>query len=116
MKELVVIIRPEHLETLKSILDDNGCGGMTVTTAMGCGTQKGTTADLVSEVRGFKMSVNLLPKMQASVVVKDEDVDAILLAIRERIADGRVGDGKVFVKDIVDAMRIRTGERGEAAL
>ena len=116
MKELVLIIRPEHLETLKAILDEVHCGGMTVASAMGCGTQKGSANESVNEVRGFKMSINLLPKMQASVVVRDADVEPILTAVRERMADGRVGDGKVFIRDVADAMRIRTGERCDAAL
>ena len=88
MKELVLIIRPEHLETLKAILDEVHCGGMTVASAMGCGTQKGSANESVNEVRGFKMSINLLPKMQASVVVRDADVEPILTAVRARCSSG----------------------------
>ena len=107
MKELVLIIRPEMLESLKAILDEVHCGGMTVSSVMGCG---------VNEIRGFKININLLPKIQASVVVRDQDVETIISAVRERMADGRVGDGKIFIRDIADAVRIRTGERGNAAL
>ena len=83
---------------------------------MGCGTQKGASTDGVNEIRGFKININLLPKIQASVVVRDQDVETIISAVRERMADGRVGDGKIFIRDIADAVRIRTGERGNAAL
>ena len=83
---------------------------------MGCGTQKGASIDGVNEIRGFKININLLPKIQASVVVRDQDVETIISAVRERMADGRVGDGKIFIRDIADAVRIRTGERGNAAL
>lgn len=117
MKELVLIIRPEMLEELKQILDKVHSGGMTVMSVMGCGTQKGFASDKgVNEIRGFKMNINLLPKIQASVVVKDEDVEAIIADVREHMADGRVGDGKIFIRDIDDAVRIRTGERGTEAL
>ncbi len=116
MKELVLIIRPEMLESLKTILDEVHCGGMTVSSVMGCGAQKGVSGDGVNEIRGFKLNINLLPKIQASVVVRDEDVESIIGAVRERMADGRVGDGKIFIKDVADAVRIRTGERGNAAL
>lgn len=117
MKELVLIIRPEMLESLKSILDEVHCGGMTVSSVMGCGAQKGSTSsDSVNQIRGFKVNINLLPKIQASVVVRNEDVETIISAVRERMADGRVGDGKIFIKDVSDAVRIRTGERGDTAL
>ena len=116
MKELVLIIRPEMLESLKAILDEVHCGGMTVSSVMGCGTQKGATGDGVNEIRGFKVNINLLPKIQASVVVRDQDVETIISAVRERMADGRVGDGKIFIREIADAVRIRTGERGISAL
>ena len=116
MKELVLIIRPEMLESLKAILDEVHCGGMTVSSVMGCGTQTGAATDGVHESRGVKININLLPKIQASVVVRDQDVETIISAVRERMADGRVGDGKIFIRDIADAVRIRTGERGNAAL
>ena len=116
MKELVLIIRPEMLESLKSILDEVHCGGMTVSSVMGCGTQKGASTDGVNEIRGFKVNINLLPKIQASIVVRDEDVEPIIADVREHMADGRVGDGKIFIRDMADAVRIRTGERGVEAL
>ena len=116
MKELVLIIRPEMLESLKAILDDVHCGGMTVSSVMGCGTQRGAATDAVNQIRGFKVNINLLPKIQASVVVPNDRVEDIIASVRERMADGRVGDGKIFIKDVADAVRIRTGERGDVAL
>lgn len=104
------------LEELKKILDDVHCGGMTVSSVMGCGTQKGLSEDGVNEIRGFKMNINLLPKIQADVVLADEDVEPVIASVRERMASGHVGDGKIFIRDVRDAVRIRTGERGNEAL
>ena len=116
MKELVLIIRPEMLESLKAILDEVHCGGMTVSSVMGCGTQKGASTDGVNEIRGFKININLLPKIQAIVVVRDQDVETIISAVRERMADGRVGDGKIFIYDVENVIKVRTGEEGYGAL
>lgn len=117
MKELIIITRPENLENIKSILDDINCGGMTLSTAMGCGTQKGIAEDdAVHELKGFKTKINLLPKIKIEVVVDDKDVEEIIAAVREKCATGRVGDGKIFIRDMEDAIRIRTGERGTKAL
>ena len=115
MKEIVMIIRPEKLEDVKSILDSIHCGGMTISTVMGCGTQKGSTAG-VNEIKGFKTTINLLPKIRVEVVVEDKLVDKIILAVREKLATDHVGDGKVFIRNIEEVVRIRTGERGEKAL
>lgn len=118
MKELVMIIRPEKLEDIKQILDDIRCGGMTLSTVMGCGTQKGldTDANAINEIRGFKTTINLLPKIRVEVVVDDKYVEKIISAVREKCASDHVGDGKIFIRDIEDAIRIRTGERGLKAL
>lgn len=116
MKELVLIIRPESLEQLKQILDEVHCGGMTVTNAMGCGTQKGFSDVGSDAIRGLKININLLPKVQVSIVVPDEKVEQIIDEARARMTHGQIGDGKVFIKDVVDAVRLRTGERGDAAL
>jgi len=81
---------------------------------MGCGAQRG---DVVGEYKGLKIpGMNLLPKIMAIVVVKDEDVDDILNIVHENIATGHYGDGKVFVSTVEEVMRIRTGERGKKAL
>jgi nitrogen regulatory protein P-II 1 len=116
MKELVLIIRPEMLEELKEILDEVHCGGMTISSVMGCGTQKGVVENKVNQIRGFKININLLPKICAQVVVEDDVVERIISSVRERVASDRVGDGKIFIRSIEDAVRIRTGERGSKAL
>lgn len=116
MKELVIIIRPEKLETVKAILDDEGCGGMSISNIMGCGTQKGFSEETINTIKGFKTNINLLPKIRVEVVVPDKKVDNIITEIRDKVPSGHVGDGKVFIRDIEDAVRIRTGERGNKAL
>ena len=116
MKELVMIIRPEKLETVKSILDEYHCGGMTISSVMGCGTQKGSLEEVVNEIKGLKTTINLLPKIRIEAVVADEQVEEIITQIREKVATGLVGDGKIFIRNIEDAVRIRTGERGNKAL
>lgn len=115
MKEIAMIIRPEKLEDVKQILDDIKCGGMTISTVMGCGTQKGF-AEGVNEIKGFKVNINLLPKIRVEVVIEDKDVEPLILAVREKLATAHVGDGKIFIRSIEDVVRIRTGERGPKAL
>ena len=115
MKELEMIIRPEKLEDVKGILDEINCGGMTISTVMGCGTQKGSVAG-VNEIKGFKTTINLLPKIRVNVVVEDKNVEPIIMKIREKLATDHVGDGKIFIRNIEEAIRIRTGERGNKAL
>lgn len=118
MKELNLIIRPEKLETLKSILDASDCGGMTIFSVMGCGAQRGVSEEdtSVHELRGFKTTINLLPKIEVDVVVPDEKVDEIIAEVRDKLSSDHVGDGKIFVRTIDAAIRIRTGERDEKAL
>lgn len=109
MKKLEIIIRPESLEDVKEILSNHGCTGMTVFSAMGCGIQKG---DRSNEYKDNYTSLNLLPKIQVNAVIVADALEGVLKAIREKVSKCRVGDGKVFVYDVCDAMRIRTGERG----
>ncbi|MDD3218911.1 MAG: P-II family nitrogen regulator [Lachnospiraceae bacterium] len=117
MKEMVMIIRPEQLETLKGILDKLGCGGMTISSVMGCGAQKGTVQETgVTEIKGFKTTINLLPKIRVEAVVDDKIVDSVIAEVRDKMATDHVGDGKIFIRNIEDAIRIRTGERGKKAL
>lgn len=116
MKEVVIIIRPEKLEQVKEILDEVHCGGMTISSVMGCGTQKGATYATVNTIKGFKTTINLLPKIKVEAVMDEFVVDKVIAAMRERIVTGNVGDGKVFIKNIEDAVRLRTGERGSKAL
>ena len=112
MKKLEIIVRPDKLEALKKVLDDHGCGGMTVVAVMGCGMQKGNVSD-VTELKGMKVNINLLPKIQVNAVINDGNLEEILLDIKEKISTGNVGDGKVFIYEVLDAMRIRSGERGK---
>ena len=88
MKELVMIIRPEKLEAMKAIIDEVNCGGMTISTVMGCGSQKGS----------------------------DKEVEPLILKVREKCATDHVGDGKIFIRNVEDVVRIRTGERGSKAI
>ena len=116
MKELNIFIRPEKLEDVKAVLDEVHCGGMTLSTAMGCGTQKGVSEETVNEIKGYKTTINLLPKVKVEVVVNDKDVETVIARICEVCATDHVGDGKIFIKNVEDAVRIRTGERGVKAL
>ena len=115
MKKVEFIIRPDILEKLKVILNEYHIGGITVTSAMGWGNQKGSTD--VANYQGIEgANLNLIPKIKAEVVVNDEDVEKILALIYENLSTGTVGDGKVFVSSIDDVMRIRTGQRGKKAI
>ena len=116
MKELIIIIKPEKLETLKTIIDDHKCNGMTISTVMGCGAQKGYVEETSHELRGMTTTINLLPKVQVSVVTTDEKASELITDICEKVSSGKVGDGKIFVRKIEDAIRIRTGERGDKVL
>jgi len=115
MKELLIIIRPEKLETVKSVLDNQGCHGMTILSVMGCGAQKGITEG-TNVIKGMKTNINLLPKIMVLAVLPDDAVSETVLKIEDAIRTGHVGDGKIFIKNIEDAVRMRTGERGDAAL
>lgn len=113
MKELNLIVRAEKLEEIKKILiDEFGCGGMTVSNVLGCGGQKGFAEEYV----GTRTHVNLLPKLDVRVVVRDEDVETIIDKLCEAVRTGHYGDGKIFVREVLDAVRIRTHERGEKAI
>ena len=115
MKKIELIIRPDKLEKLKLILNECNVGGITVTSAMGCGNQKGSTD--VSSYKGIDIvNINLIPKLKAEVVVNDNQVESMLALIHENLSTGCVGDGKVFVSPIEEVMRIRTGQRGKKAI
>lgn len=115
MKKVECIIRPQRLEDVKNALDDIGIYGLTVAEVRGCGQQKGVT----ERYRGIEYTVTLLPKVKLELVVSDEMLDqaveAIIRAARTGEA-GEIGDGKIFVTDVVESVRIRTGERGNQAL
>lgn len=112
MKKLEVIIKSEKLEELKSALNEIGVTGMMLTNIMGYGNQKGYT----QIYRGTKYTVNLLPKVKVETVVKDSVYEEALKKIQETVSTGSIGDGKIFVYDVVEAVRLRTGERGEDAI
>lgn len=113
MKKLELIIRPEKLNELKGILEQYEYSGLTVMSAMGCGDQKGVTNP---EFKKLGLEANLLPKLYVMTVVWDEDLEDILATLVERLSTGSVGDGKIFISDMEDVVRIRTGERGKHIL
>ena len=112
MKKLEIIIKPERLEVLKEILSAEGVSGIMVTNIMGYGNQKGRT----QSYRGVEYGVNMLPKLRVETVVPDEKVAQLMQLIQKNLSTGSIGDGKIFVYHVEDAMRIRTGEMGEAAI
>jgi nitrogen regulatory protein P-II 1 len=112
MKLIVAIIKPFKLEEVKEALAGIGVEGMTVTEVKGFGRQKGHT----EVYRGSEYTVDFLPKVKIEIVVADEIVAKVIAAIVQSAKTGKIGDGKVFVLPLDEAVRIRTGERGEIAL
>ena len=112
MKLIIAIIKPFKLEEVKSALAEIGVEGMTVTEVKGFGRQKGHT----EIYRGSEYTVDFLPKVKIEVVTSDEIVPKAIAAIVKAAKTGKIGDGKVFVLPVEDAIRIRTDERGEAAV
>ena len=112
MKKLEIIIKPEKLEDLKEVLDTEEVNGLNIVNIMGYGNQKG----IVKKYRGAEYRVNLLPKLKVETVVAKENADKLIDKIVKEINTGNIGDGKIFVYDVADAVRIRTGERGKEAL
>jgi nitrogen regulatory protein PII len=112
MVRIEAIIRPSRLDEVKSALDDLGIHGISVTEIKGAGKQKGYT----QHYRGSEYQVNLLPKVQLVVVVPDSEQDKVLEAIEAAAKTGEIGDGKIFVTPVLEAVRIRTGERGDTAV
>lgn len=112
MKKLEIIIRPEKLEDLKSILDGCNANGVMISNIMGYGNQKGYR----QVYRGTEYNVNLLPKIKVETVVKEDTAEKIIAKVIKEINSGNYGDGKIFIYDVEDAIRIRTGERGVDAL
>jgi nitrogen regulatory protein P-II 1 len=112
MKKIEAVIKPFKLDEVKEALQDMGVQGMTVLEAKGYGRQKGHT----ELYRGAEYVVDFLPKMKIEIVVADDQVEAVLEALVNAARTGRIGDGKIFVTDLSDVIRIRTGERGPAAI
>jgi nitrogen regulatory protein P-II 1 len=112
MKRIDAIIRPERLPVVKAALEELGYGGMTIAEVKGHGIQKG----IMEQWRGRPYRVEFLPKLWLLLVVDDEHAEKVIGTIRENAATGEVGDGKIFVSTVDDVIRVRTGERGEAAI
>ena len=112
MKKIEAIIKPFKLDELKEALQDVGIQGITVTEAKGFGRQKGHT----ELYRGAEYVVDFLPKVKLEVVLEDQLVERAVEAIEQAARTGRIGDGKIFVSAIEEAIRIRTGETGAEAV
>ena len=112
MKKIEAIIRHFRLEEVKKALTEHGVTGMTITEVRGFGRQKGHT----EMYRGTEYTVDFLPKIKVEVVVPDDRLQAVIDTIVRSAQTGQVGDGKIFVTDLAEAVRIRTGESGDIAL
>ena len=112
MKKIEAIIKPFKLEEVKDALSDVGVEGMTVTEVKGFGRQKGHT----EIYRGSEYTVDFLPKIKLEIVLADSQVDDAVAAITKAAKTGKIGDGKIFVSSIDEAIRIRTDEKGEHAV
>jgi len=112
MKKIEAIIKPFKLDDVKEALQEIGLSGITVTEARGFGRQKGHT----ELYRGAEYVVDFLPKIKIEIVVEDKMVDRTVDAIVAAARTGKIGDGKIFISPVEDAIRIRTGERGNSAI
>ena len=112
MKKLEIVIRPEKLEALKEALNRMQIKGITIVPVMGCGNQLGWT----ESVRGSEAVLTVLPKIMLILVITDDKLEETIAAIIKITQSGEVGDGKIFISEITDCIRIRTGERGVAAI
>lgn len=107
-----IITRPEKLEELKEAMNKIGVTGMTVTQVYGCGLTKGHT----EVYRGQEYSINLVPKVKIEIVVCEVPVERVLETAKTACRTGKIGDGKIFVYSVANAVRIRTGEEGDIAI
>jgi len=112
MKQITAVIRPSKVDAVKTALVAIDVVGMTINDVRGFGRQKGQ----VERYRGNAFTVDFLPKVRITAVVADDKVEAAITAISEAARTGEIGDGKIFVSAVETAIRIRTGERGDAAL
>lgn len=112
MKKIEAIVKPFKLQEVKEALNELGIQGMTVTEVKGFGRQKGHT----EIYRGSEYTIDFMPKVKIEMVLPDAQVDAAVDAIVKAGKTGKIGDGKVFVTPVTDAVRIRTGERGDEAV
>src|SRR5579862_1243774 len=112
MKRIEAFIRVNKLDEIKQALEDVGVLGMSVEQVRGYGRQLGRT----DKYRGSTYAVNLLPKLKLEIVVKDEHLETAIDVVLAASHTGEIGDGKIFVSEVSDAIRVRTGERGDSAL
>ena len=112
MKKIEAVIKPFKLDEVKDALQELGLHGMTVIEAKGLGRQRGHT----ELYRGAEYVVDFLPKLKIEIIVPDGLVEEAVKAITETARTGKIGDGKIFLSDVSDVVRIRTGERGETAV
>ncbi|EKX90315.1 P-II family nitrogen regulator [Corynebacterium durum] len=112
MKLITAVIKPFTLEDVKQSLEQVGVYGMTVTEIQGFGQQKGHT----EVYRGAEYAVDFVPKVKVEIVVSNEQLDEVVAAIVDTARTGKIGDGKVWVMDVEELVRVRTGERGNDAL
>ena len=112
VKLVTAYLRSNKLEEAKAALEDVGIVGLSMETVRGYGRQMGRT----DKYRGSTYAVNLLPKIKLEIVLKDEDLELAIEALTSVARSGEIGDGKIFVSDVLEAVRIRTGERGDAAI
>ena len=112
MKKVEAVIRPHLLDAVRNALHEVNVTGMTISEVQGYGRQKGHT----ETYRGTEYQIEFIPKIKIEVVVSEEIEDSVVEAIMKTARTGKFGDGKIFVFELDDAIRIRTGERGEAAL
>ena len=112
MKQITAVIRPSKVDAVKTALVAIDVVGMTINDVRGFGRQKGQ----VERYRGNEFTVEFLPKIRITTVVADDKVEATITAISDAARTGEIGDGKIFVTPVDEVVRIRTGDRGEAAL
>jgi nitrogen regulatory protein P-II 1 len=112
MKQVTAIIKPFKLDEVREALGEIGVSGLTVTEVKGFGRQKGHT----ELYRGAEYVVDFLPKVKVEIVVKDDDAERCVESIVRAAKTGKIGDGKIFVTDVAEVIRIRTGETDEAAI
>ena len=112
MKKIEAIVRHFKLEDVKNALTEAGIAGMTITEVRGFGRQKGHT----ETYRGTEYAVDFVPKVKMEIVVADDRVKAVIDSIIKTAQTGQIGDGKIFVSDLAEVVRIRTGETGKDAL
>ncbi len=112
MKKIEAIIRPERLDLVRRALEEISSSGLMITEIEGHGKQKGITR----QWRGKEYKVELLPKIKIELVIRDQDVERVIKTIIKNAKTGEIGDGKIFISNIEDVIRIRTEEKGELAI